>query len=610
MDKTNNLENKIFMKMSEYFHYNGMNDNGESLKIIYELCYLRLLSLIAFKDIESREVTLIEFIDKYKSILDKIVRQNLLDNISNELEVSFYNHSLCLELANDVLNDLKQSRYLKHDISPLIHILCSYNGIGIKNIFARDLTTFDKYSEQTPSSVCNIANYVLDINKNDRILDIGSAYGNYLVSVTNSCEYGFLEGIELDNNRALISKIRLCALGTDFNIINDDMFKVQLDKKYDKILCNYPLGMRYQRIDIEEYLNSQKWDKYKWDKISNNSIDWMFIHYMLERLNDNGKCIAIVHGGPLFKVSDEQYRRDIINNGLLESVIKLPNVFNYTNIEQYMLVFSKNNKNVSFYDLADQVEKERGKITFVDMQEIINILNNNNSKYYVEVDAETILNNECSLVVSNYIGKREIKYYNPERLSKYLIDIFRGYQMPSSEQKELESVDGNYELLMISDIENGQISDNLLKIKANEKKYDRYLLKENDLIISSKSTKIKIADVENIGDRKIIANGSLLVLRVDTEQINPHYLEMYLNSIDGQTILNRIQTGAVIISINPSRLKEIDISTLPIEKQNEIAKRYKSKKVQILLAKEHLKKLEEEQINFFDKEVVKEFGNE
>ena len=108
MDKTNNLENKIFMKMSEYFHYNGMNDNGESLKIIYELCYLRLLSLIAFKDIESREVTLIEFIDKYKSILDKIVRQNLLDNISNELEVSFYNHSLCLELANDVLNDLRK----------------------------------------------------------------------------------------------------------------------------------------------------------------------------------------------------------------------------------------------------------------------------------------------------------------------------------------------------------------------------------------------------------------------------------------------------------------------------------------------------------------------
>ena len=82
---------------------------------------------------------------------------------------------------------------------------------------------------------------------------------------------------------------------------------------------------------------------------------------------------------------------------------------------------------------------------------------------------------------------------------------------------------------------------------------------------------------------------------------------MYLNSSDGQTILNQIQTGAVIISINPSRLVDITISTIPLEKQNKIAENYKNKQLQILLAKEHIKQLEQEKNDFFEKEVEELF---
>ena len=96
-------------------------------------------------------------------------------------------------------------------------------------------------------------------------------------------------------------------------------------------------------------------------------------------------------------------------------------------------------------------------------------------------------------------------------------------------------------------------------------------------------------------------------MRLDTTKINPLYLEMYLNSSDGQTILNQIQTGAVIISINPSRLVDITISTIPLEKQNKIAENYKNKQLQILLAKEHIKQLEQEKNDFFEKEVEELF---
>lgn len=174
--------------------------------------------------------------------------------------------------------------------------------------------------------------------------------------------------------------------------------------------------------------------------------------------------------------------------------------------------------------------------------------------------------------------------------------------MTSSQQKELEDPNGEYEVLTISDIDNGNIIDNLTKININDNKFDRYLIENGDIIISSKGTRIKIA-VAEIGNRKIIANGNLIVLRIDQTKLNPYYLEMFLNSSDGQTILKQIQTGTVIISINPSRLASITISTLPFEEQNMIANKYKAKQKQITLAQEHIKKLENELDNFFEDEV-------
>ena len=78
---------------------------------------------------------------------------------------------------------------------------------------------------------------------------------------------------------------------------------------------------------------------------------------------------------------------------------------------------------------------------------------------------------------------------------------------------------------------------------------------------------------------------------------------MFLNSSDGQTILKQIQTGTVIISINPSKLESITISTLPFEEQNMVANKYKAKQKQITLAQAHIKKLENELDNFFEDEV-------
>lgn len=609
MENKERVEIKVYWELINFLKPNILAGNNQCGEIIYEMCFLRLLSLSTFKDAASdKNVSLADFINIYRNSLEKNIQSEIVSNSLNDSGISFGNIYYCIELAEQVLEDLEKYQHSIRNIFWMLSIFCSYNGIVFKNMMALDLSDNGRIEFQTPDQICKIINYVLDINKNDNVLDIGSSYGNYLVNVNSYCEYKSLHGIEISEELSLISKIRLICLSEYFEIENNDIFKIPFDKKYNKILCNYPWNIRYQGFEIDNILCRLNEMRFNWGKINSSSFEWLFIDAMLTLLDNGGRGAAIMTAGPLFKVSDIQYRKDLIDNGWIESVIKLPLVTNSTTLDQYLVIFSSNNNSVKFVDLSNEVEKAKfGKFN-VNMNRIFEILNDDNSKYVSVESYDNIIKNNYLLSVNNYVGKKEIKYYNPKKLSEFVIDVFRGYQMTAKEQETLQDENGNYEILMISDIENGQISRDLIKINSNENKYDRYLIKENDLIISSKGTRIKIAVVNDIDDRKIIANGNLIVLRLDNKKINPYYLEMFLNSSDGQTILNRIQTGSVIISINPSRLIDITISTMSIEKQNKLAEKYKMKQVQLKMAKEHLEKLEKEQLNFFDNEVLEMFN--
>ena len=596
-----NIERKICFEIRNYLHSKMPTPQEEHATFTYELCFLRLLSIRTFMDLAHiNDLSLNVFLDEYNKRLDTLVKDDLENPL--ETEVRFMNPEECISIARTIIDELKMIKYKLDTFNRVINLLCSYNGKIISNIMALDLFDGSRFVYQTPDQICKIINYVLDINKNDDVLDIGSAFGNYLINVHNCNEYKSLNGIEINAKLSLISKIRLLSANAVFSIQTGNLFKDINNDKYDKILCNYPWGMRYEKYELDEFNFMAKKMKLNWNKITNNSTDWLFINTMLSKMKEKGRAVAIMTGGPLFKVSDESYRKDLIDKGLIESVIKIPVVTRYTAIDQYIVVFSSGNSHVKFVDISKETEKATLNSRIV-MSKVFDILSSDNDKKVAIVNNKDIENNSYLLTVDNYVGKKEIVYHNPKKLKEFVLDVFRGYQMTSQEQKELESENGGFEVLMISDIEDGQISENLTKIDVKDNKYDRYLVRENDLIISSKGTRIKIAVVGEIGDRKIIANGNLIVLRLDTTKINPTYLEMYLNSSDGQTILNQIQTGAVIISINPSRLVDITISTLPLEKQNIIADNYKNKQLQILLAKEHIKQLEQEKNSFFEKEV-------
>lgn len=574
----------IIKEYCDYFMENTQDyiRRTDLVNIIYEFNFLLHLDykykLNCFNLSDNKELTIKEFFEIWKKILIK-EDCNILENEKR--------------LLGEIIEELEYLQYIKFYLNNLLNFMMKYDDDFIKEIMVENL--FDYYGMQgaiysSSSENVKLANKLLEINKDDNVLDLCSGIGDFLTFVHCNNDYKSITGIEINRQANLINEIRLTVLGAKYTTNTEDVLTSQINNKYEKVFSEYPLGVRIDKFKMEEIMQTNEM-RFKWVKMPANSTDWIFINILLTVLKENGKAITIVPDGPLFKTADKKYKEDLLKNNLIETIIKLPRAFNkWVSINLNMVVFSSNNKEINMIDASKEEKAE----------DILKLINEESDKKR-KVSIEEILENDSVLTVNNYIGNQKIEYHNPQKLSQYVTDIFRGYQLTASEQKKLEDENGEYEILTISNIKNGIIDDNLVRIKS-DKNIERYLVKNGDIIISSKGTRIKIA-VANFINRKVIANGNLIVLRIDQTRLNPFYLAMYLNSTEGKNILKQIQTGTVIISINPSRLKNIKISTFDIEKQEKMAKKYLAKQQQYIMAKNHLEQLKMELDNFYDQEI-------
>lgn len=104
---------------------------------------------------------------------------------------------------------------------------------------------------------------------------------------------------------------------------------------------------------------------------------------------------------------------------------------------------------------------------------------------------------------------------------------------------------------------------------------ERFLLEKNDIIFKAKcadnSAALIDVDLENT-----VATAHFLVLTIqDTNQVDPTYLVMYLNSDYAQSYFKSNSNGATVPMIRLSTLQELEVPLPPLEKQREIAEAYR-----------------------------------
>ena len=207
------------------------------------------------------------------------------------------------------------------------------------------------------------------------------------------------------------------------------------------------------------------------------------------------------------------------------------------------------------------------------------------------------------MIVWTGVGVSKIELINPKTI-KEIADVFAGYQYTSRKIEELEPGEGNVSVVKVSNIENGEINYNdLVSIDIDENKVEKYFLKENDILISTKGTLIKIGLITNIGDKEIIPYNNLQVIRITSEDVNPIYVCNYLNSETGQRFLKSIQTGQIIININKQDLLNVLVPVVDMDTQETIANRYQIISNNIKELKERLSTLENKLNSIYDDEV-------
>lgn len=438
-----------------------------------------------------------------------------------------------------------------------------------------------------------------------KLLDAYSGNGYFdcdYLSLNKSAE---IDGYEINKNSVNVSKAINYIFNTQFTFFNKgdykncnytqtDFLTANLkDDYYDLAFADCPIGLRYDRNNISSVKSATKF-------VKNNviSIPWLTALKMENCLKDNGKAVIVCSAGSLFGIVDKEVRKYFVEKNLISHIIELPDNINlYSSVKLYLIVIEKGkkDKSIKFSNISNFVTKER-RINKINIQEALDEIQNN----AVVIDLKEIEKNDYVLDVNRYINNNKIIVENGVVLEKLTEKIFRGYQFTASQIDEMYTTDekeANYKILEVSNIDNfGNIDDNLKLINSKGKDLNKHLLQKEDIVLSSKGTKTKIAIIENINDNEcIVPSGSLIVIRLKKNKMIPIYLKAFLESEIGQMILNSIKTGIAIPSIIPSSLMKIIVKCPDIQEQEEFVDKY--------IMKYELYKVTEEKMNKYLKEL-------
>ena len=469
------------------------------------------------------------------------------------------------------------------------------------NIISDDFGTYSRYNIGTPNSINELCYKILEHNNSGNdVLDICSFTGNFLTYYAKKQPSYYYSGIEISTRSNLVAQLRLNILNVKNELFNNNVFDYNTNKKYDKIFCNYPLGVKLDDHAVN-YLNNIN-NRINYIYTNKTSSSWAFINIVINSLKDTGKAIVVMNNAGLYslKNSDVEFRKLLVSGGYIESVISLPEkLFANTSIPVTLLVLSSNNDKIKFINAEKMIQNNKliNSAKLLNIEEILNeYANISDSSYTKIIDNKELVNENFNLHVQNYMGIENLEIKFPRILNELCFDVYRGYQISANDiNLNSEPQEGllEHKIVNIVNIIDGIIENNLTKIYLEDGKLNKYLLKNKDLLVTLKGAITRFSVVELKENERLIPSGNFTVLRLDTSIVNPYYLKMFFESSKGNAIINSIKSGGALPSINISQLKDIKVPVPPIEEQNKIVNRYLAKTDEIQMIKSKLKNLED-----------------
>ena len=172
----------------------------------------------------------------------------------------------------------------------------------------------------------------------------------------------------------------------------------------DPITSSALVKMKESEVSSGENSKSQQTQEY---------LEHGYIRQIYDSLNEDGTGIIFVGKGPLHRKVETENRNQLLELNAVDAVIELPTkMVTPKTPSLYALILKKNRTNdmVTFIDASENYNHTGRKNTLVNIDSIIeNYLAKMPSDTCIKINIDTLIANDCSLVVSNYISTCEIK---------------------------------------------------------------------------------------------------------------------------------------------------------------------------------------------------------
>ena len=374
-----------------------------------------------------------------------------------------------------------------------------------------------------------------------------ASFGVFLVQGQN------YSGQEFNKNTWALGELRLMAhnkYGTSRYICDDSISNwPNQDEKFDLIISNPPFGMRLGQnyTGIEHNIRT---------------IEHFLIEKGVQSLKQNGKLIALLPLGFLFRGGEEQRLRErLVEADLIDTIISLPGgLLSNTGIPLIILVLDRTKKypdKVKFIDAKNFVTKKGAREKVLNDNSLYNFINRGKKDENVVkfVYNDQIRKNNFNLSVGRYFQKH-IDGVKLRDILEFVIGE-RRYSTKSGK------------IIRIRDLKDDKV-DFMLDLseiqKAELSRSDLRLVSESCLLLGIRWKTLKPTLFEFKGE-PFLRNQDILSFKVDESRVDKSYLINELHSDYVKDQLDAIRIGDTIPSIRKDDLLNVVIKLPSIEEQ-------------------------------------------
>lgn len=402
------------------------------------------------------------------------------------------------------------------------------------------------------------------LNLQDNEIFLNQNADDYKLAAKVAAEYEKVSvyGIEFSPDAEYVGKIRSAVIDNKINVITEDALKKDFsDLQADKIFCGLQTGF----LDERPFAND-KLEKFFENTLGRVCREWAYTISAMLNQKPGGRTIAVVTNPNLTNERDKSIRRKLIEAGKIEGIISLPERIGN------IIILSDNNTSVKMLDVSEVTSRNLNEM---DVEKILDCYTSSSGENFIVVTNDMISTKNYILNPSHYLIDKKITFDKFNRIIDYAQSIRRGaQQLRFDELREIKSdIPTDYQYLTAQDITEYGLIENLPYIKYIDKKYQKDILQEGDIIIS-KFAPFKVAVVPKT-ECKIIASGNLYIIKT-YEGKNPYYLALFLKSKAGMMQLNAFSSGNNVKIITQRDLECIKIPYVSAEEQNSLVEEYLS----------------------------------